>query len=150
MSIGTANGREGGQSIECVAIGTIRTPYRTTADCPKTVHENPQPCTLVLDPAFADGLLGLERESHVLVLYWLDQARRDMLRRPARPDREEVGVFAIRSPMRPNPIAASVVPLVAVRGNEVDVVGLDCVDGTPLLDIKRAIFFDTEKGGKAV
>lgn len=150
MSTGTANGREGEQKIECVAIGTIRTPYRTTADCPKTVHQNPQPCTLVLDRAFADGLLGLERESHVLVLYWLHQARRDMLRRPARADREEVGVFAIRSPMRPNPIAASVVPLVAVRGNEVDVVGLDCVDGTPLLDIKRAIFFDAETGSKAV
>lgn len=133
-------------TVECVVIGTIRTPFRRLADCPKTVHENPAPCTLVLDAAYADGLYGLERESHVLVLYWLDQARRDWLRRPARPDREELGVFALRTPNRPNPIAATVVPVVAVRGNEVDVLGLDCLDGTPLLDIKRAVFFP---GGKS-
>ena len=130
------------RTVECTVIGTIRTPYKRLSDCPRTVHDNPALCTLVLDHAFADGLLGLERESHVLVLYWLDQARRDWLRRPARSDREELGVFALRTPNRPNPIAATVAPVVRVEGNCVEVRGLDCLDGTPLLDIKRAIFFD--------
>jgi tRNA-Thr(GGU) m(6)t(6)A37 methyltransferase TsaA len=120
------------------------------------VHDNPALCTLVIDPQYADGLYGLERESHVLVLYWLDQARRDMLRRPARaatasrPARDERGVFALRAPMRPNPIAAMVVEIVAIRGNEVDVRGLDCLDGTPLVDIKRPVFFDAGDGRTAV
>ena len=92
----------------------------------------------------------MEQESHVLVLYWLDKARRDWLRRPARPDRKEVGVFALRRPNRPNPVAAIVVPIVQVRDSEVDVRGLDCLDGTPLLDIKRAIFFDGGDGRSAV
>ena len=79
------------RTVECVVIGEIRTPYKRLSDCPRTVHENPAICTLLLDPAYVDGLLGLERESHVLVLYWLDQARRDRLRRPERPDREDLG-----------------------------------------------------------
>lgn len=61
----------------------------------------------------------------MLALYWLDQARRDWLRRPARPDREELGVFALRTPNQPNPIAAIVVPMVEVRDDEVDVRGLE-------------------------
>jgi len=130
------------RTIECTVIGTIRTPYKRLSDCPRTVHDNPAVCTLVLDPAYADGLLGLEDQSHVLVLYWLDLARRDWLWRPARADRKELGVFALRTPNRPNPIAATVVPVLQVKGNLVEVRGLDCLDGTPLLDIKRAIFFD--------
>lgn len=142
MAASTTRPHDSRNTAECVFIGTIRTPYKRLEDCPKTVHDNPALCTLVLDPAYADGLLGLEHQSHVLVLYWLDQAKRDLLRRPARADREEVGVFALRSPIRPNPIAVTVVPVVQVRGNEVDVRGLDCLDGTRLLDIKRAVFFE--------
>ena len=136
------------RTAEIIFIGTIRAPYKRLQDCPKTVHDNPAPCTLVLDPEYADGLFGLEDESHVLVMYWLDQARRDLLRRPGRaasagrPARAARGVFALRTPLRPNPIAATVVPLVRVRGNDVDVTGLDCLDGTPLVDIKRAVFLD--------
>jgi tRNA-Thr(GGU) m(6)t(6)A37 methyltransferase TsaA len=138
------------QTVECVVIGSIHTPYKRLEDCPRTAHDNPEICTLALDPAYADGLFGMEQESHVLVLYWLDKARRDWLRRPARPDRKEVGVFALRTPNRPNPVAAIVVPIVQVRDSEVDVRGLDCLDGTPLLDIKRAIFFDGGDGRSAV
>ena len=55
---------------------------------------------------------------------------------------EPVGVFSMRTPPRPNPIAAAVVEILAVREDELDVVGLDCLDGTPLLDIKRARFYE--------
>ncbi|MFT6582212.1 MAG: tRNA (N6-threonylcarbamoyladenosine(37)-N6)-methyltransferase TrmO [Alphaproteobacteria bacterium] len=130
-------------------IGRIITPYLRLEDCPRTVHANPAKCTLVLKQDYADGLFGLEQVSHVLVLYWLQKARRDMLRRPGRsatstrPAREELGVFACRTPLRPNPIAASNVEILDIRGNEVDVLGLDCLNGTPLVDIKRTVAFST-------
>ncbi|PKP63675.1 MAG: tRNA (N6-threonylcarbamoyladenosine(37)-N6)-methyltransferase TrmO, partial [Alphaproteobacteria bacterium HGW-Alphaproteobacteria-8] len=62
--------------------------------------------------------------------------RRDLVRQSPRRDGATVGTFALRSPVRPNPIASSVVTLVAVEGDTLVVRGLDCVDGTPLIDIK--------------
>ena len=72
----------------------------------------------------------------MLVLYWMDKARRDLVVQSPRHYAEERGTFALRSPVRPNPIAASVVRLVSIDGTTLSVVGLDCLDGTPLLDIK--------------
>ena len=117
------------------------------------MHANPAKCTLVLKRDYADGLFGLEQVRHVLVLYWLQKARRDILRRPdrfatpTRPAREELGVFACRTPLRPNPIAASNVELLDIRENEVDVLGLDCLNGTPLVDIKRTVEFAAAADG---
>jgi tRNA-Thr(GGU) m(6)t(6)A37 methyltransferase TsaA len=134
-------------------IGRIITPYLRLEDCPRTVHANPAKCTLVLKHDYADGLFGLAQVSHVLVLYWLQKARRDLLRRPARsatttrPAREELGVFASRTPLRPNPIAASNVEILDIREAEVDVLGLDCLNGTPLVDIKRTVEFSTGDTG---
>jgi tRNA (Thr-GGU) A37 N-methylase len=66
----------------------------------------------------------------------MDKARRDLVLQAPRHYAEQRGTFALRSPVRPNPIAASVVRLVGIAGNTLSVVGLDCLDGTPLLDIK--------------
>jgi len=79
------------------------------------------------------------RDGKALVLYWLHLARRDMVQLPVRAGVRDkpVGVFSLRTPPRPNPIAASVVEILAVRDGELDVLGLDCLDGTPLLDLKR-------------
>ena len=117
-------------------IGRIRTPWRRREDCPKNGRESDAACTIVLDPRWKDGLKGLETVSHVLVLYWMDQARRDLVLQAPRHYSELRGTFALRSPVRPNPIAASVARLVRVEGNALTVVGLDCLDNTPLLDIK--------------
>ena len=117
-------------------IGRIRTPWRRREDCPKNGRESDAACTIVLDPHWKDGLKGLETVSHVLVLYWMDQARRDLVLQAPRHYSELRGTFALRSPVRPNPIAASVARLVRVEGNALTVVGLDCLDNTPLLDIK--------------
>jgi len=70
------------------------------------------------------------------VLYWMDKARRDLVLQAPRHYATQRGTFALRSPVRPNPIAASVVELVKVDGTRLTVRGLDCLDGTPLLDIK--------------
>ena len=130
-----------GEKIECRVIGVIGTPYKRMEDCPSRHNKREfLPCTIRLAPEHAPGLVGLEAGGRALVLYWLHLARRDMSQLPVRPGVRDkpVGVFSTRTPPRPNPIAASVVDILAARENELDVVGLDCLDGTPLLDIKRA------------
>jgi len=117
-------------------IGRIRTPWKRREECPKNPRESDAVCTIVLDPRWAEGLHGLETVSHVVVLYWMDRARRDLVLQAPRHYAEHRGTFALRSPVRPNPIAVSVARLVRVEGNILTVVGLDCVDDTPLLDIK--------------
>ncbi len=117
-------------------IGRIRTPWRRRQECPKNGRETDAVCTVELDPRWAAGLTGLDTVSHLVLLYWMDQARRDLIVQSPRHYAEHRGTFALRSPARPNPIAVSVVRLVGIDGTTLKVVGLDCLDGTPLLDIK--------------
>jgi tRNA-Thr(GGU) m(6)t(6)A37 methyltransferase TsaA len=117
-------------------IGRIRTPWTRRDDCPKNPRESSEVCTVVVDPRYAAALTGVETCSHLLVLYWMDRSRRDLVLQVPRTYGEQRGTFALRSPARPNPIAASVATLLQVSGNELSVAGLDCLDGTPLIDIK--------------
>jgi tRNA-Thr(GGU) m(6)t(6)A37 methyltransferase TsaA len=136
--------REGEIAVELPAqfdaslyfIGRIRTPWKARGECPKNGRESDAVCTIVLDSRWVEGLNGLETTSHVLVLYWMDQARRDLVLQAPRHYAEQRGTFALRSPVRPNPIAAAVARLVRIEANKLSVVGLDCIDNTPLLDIK--------------
>jgi tRNA-Thr(GGU) m(6)t(6)A37 methyltransferase TsaA len=117
-------------------IGHIRTPWPTRDDCPKNGRESDAVCTIEVDPRFAAALAGVESSTHLLVLYWMDEARRDLVVQAPRHYDTQRGTFALRSPVRPNPIATSVVRLVRVDGTRLSVIGLDCLDGTPLIDIK--------------
>ena len=117
-------------------IGRIHTPWKRREDCPKNPRESDAVCAVELDPRWAGGLIGLETVSHVLLLYWMDKARRDLLVQSPRHYTERRGTFALRSPARPNPIAASVARLLRIDGNTLSVIGLDCLDDTPLIDIK--------------
>jgi tRNA-Thr(GGU) m(6)t(6)A37 methyltransferase TsaA len=120
-------------------IGRIHTPWKRREDCPKNSREaceRGDAATITLDPRFAGGLKDVGSSTHLLILYWMDRARRDLIVQAPRHYDTQRGTFALRSPVRPNPIAASVVELVKVDGNVLTVVGLDCIDGTPLLDIK--------------
>jgi tRNA-Thr(GGU) m(6)t(6)A37 methyltransferase TsaA len=117
-------------------IGCIRTPWKSRQDCPKNPRETEAICTIELDPRWVEGLSGLQTVSHVVVLYWMDQARRDLVLQAPRHYSEQRGTFALRSPVRPNPIAVSVARLLGIDGNTLSVVGLDCLDNTPLLDLK--------------
>jgi tRNA-Thr(GGU) m(6)t(6)A37 methyltransferase TsaA len=117
-------------------IGRIRTPWRRREDCPKNARESDAVCTVEVNPRWAEGLKGLETATHVVLLYWMDQARRDLVLQSPRHYAEQRGTFALRSPARPNPIALSVARLVRIEGNKLSVVGVDCLDDTPLLDIK--------------
>jgi len=120
-------------------IGRIRTPWTARKDCPKNARvarESGVVCTIEVDPRWAQALPGIETCSHLIVLYWMDRARRDLaVQMPTKAEARRP-TFSVRSPVRPNPIALSVVELRKVEGTRLEVVGLDCLDGTPLIDIK--------------
>ncbi len=119
-----------------VFIGRIRTPFATLADCPKNPREGQVEATVEIDPRYIAGLEGIERFSHLILLYWMDAARRDLIRQTPRHLDAPRGVFALRSPLRPNPVSLAVVELIRVEGTRLTVKGIDCRDGTPLIDIK--------------
>ena len=116
-------------------IGRIRTPFSTLKDCPKNVAESKAEATIELDPRYAAGLTGIERFSHLVLLYWLDESRRDLVLQSPRHAPEPRGVFALRSPVRPNPIGLAVVELLSISGTKLRVRHIDCRDDTPLIDL---------------
>jgi tRNA-Thr(GGU) m(6)t(6)A37 methyltransferase TsaA len=130
-------------------IGHIRTPWQSPEQCPKNPRESSAVCTVELDPRWTPALKGLESVTHVLLLYWMDRTRRDLVLQVPRHYGEQRGTFALRSPARPNPIAVAVARLVRVEGNALYVVGVDCLDNTPLLDIKP-YFASTDSVPEAV
>ena len=117
-------------------IGRIRTPWKERKDCPRNARESDAVCTLEVDDRWAAGLKDVETCSHLVVLYWMDRSPRNIVLQVPGHYGVQHGTFALRSPARPNPIALSVVKLLRIEGNALSVAGLDCLDGTPLLDIK--------------
>ena len=118
-------------------IGRIRTPWRLRQDCPRQGDRAKGPeCIVEIDARYLAGLKGIEGKAELQILYWMDFARRDLVVQVPRTHGEVSGTFALRSPVRPNPIASSIVTLLRVESNGLAVRGLDCLDGTPLLDVK--------------
>ncbi|WP_414898301.1 SAM-dependent methyltransferase [Rhodovulum sp. YEN HP10] len=118
-------------------IGRLRTPWQSPRDCPRQGDALAGPvCRIEIDPRWVEALAGIERKERLLLLYWMDGARRDLVRQSPRNDGETTGTFALRSPNRPNPVASSVVTFLGREGDVLLVRGLDCVDGTPLIDLK--------------
>jgi tRNA-Thr(GGU) m(6)t(6)A37 methyltransferase TsaA len=126
-------------SLTIHPIGRLRTPWKTTGECPRNGRRaDPPPlCTVELDPEFVEGLHSIEGFSHLILLYWLDQSGvPEMVFKPPFDDQPR-GVFATRTPRRPNPIGLSVVRFEGFAAPGVlNVRWLDCIDGTPLIDIK--------------
>ncbi len=119
-----------------VFIGRIRTPWTDRMDCPRQGRRDGPVCRIELFAPWDGGLDGLEQYGSIEVLYWLDRSRRDLLRQSPKSDGTSRGTFSLRSPVRPNPIGTSLVTLVGIEGATVLVRGLDCLDGTPLIDLK--------------
>jgi tRNA-Thr(GGU) m(6)t(6)A37 methyltransferase TsaA len=120
-------------------IGTLRTPWEVIAACPRNGRQpDPAPvCTALVFAEFLAGLRNLEGFSHLILLYWLGQGTVPKLTFTPPFDPEPRGVFATRAPFRPNPIGMSVVAFNGFDGPDtLKVRYLDCLDGTPLLDIK--------------
>ena len=120
------------------SIGTVRSPYRDTAEIPKGPGaKHDAEGVLDVDPELAAGLTDIEGFSHLFVLWVFDRSPREaeLLGTPPSDDRPH-GVFATRSPYRPNPIGLTVVELLRREGARLRVRGIDMLDGTPILDIK--------------
>jgi len=130
-------------------IGRIHTPWRHRSDCPKNARESDAVCTVELDPRWQQALKDVESCSHLVLLYWMHNSPRDLVLQVPSHQGVQRGTFALRSPARPNPIAMSVAKLQGIEGNKLSVIGLDCMDGTPLLDIKP-YFASTDSVPEAV
>ena len=122
-------------------IGMVHCDIERLADAPKNYDASERTGTLEIFPAYAEGLDGIMADQTVVVLFWLHLASREILQVYPRGDvsRGLRGVFATRSPVRPNPIALSELKVLAVHGNRLEVSGLDVVNGTPIVDIKKKI-----------
>jgi tRNA-Thr(GGU) m(6)t(6)A37 methyltransferase TsaA len=122
-------------------IGHVESPLTDAASAPKQGFEGSPEASLVFEPWVREGLDGLAPGDEIVVLTWLDRARRDVLRvhprdDPANPER---GVFGTRSPARPNPVGLHRVQIVAIDGLRMRVRDLEALDGTPIVDIKIAL-----------
>ncbi len=124
--------------MKLVAIGTVESPLTDRASAPKQGDEGAPEAWLAFEPAFADALDGIAAGDVLLVLTWLDRARRDVLRVHPRgdPSRAEQGVFNTRSPDRPNPIGLHRVTVAEIEGTRMRVRELEALDGTPIVDVK--------------
>jgi len=126
--------------IEFQPIGTIHTPYDESAPY-QPVEDSEGEFKIVLGRSYQQGLNKLDKFSYIYVIYYVHKLDRSprMLVKPPWAKGMEVGLFASRSPVRPNPIGLSIVRLKSIKGNVLYTSGLDVFDGTPLLDIKPYI-----------
>ena len=128
-------------------IGAVRSPYKTRADAPRQGRLSDAIAEIVIDPQYRECLFRLEGTKRLIVLSWFDRSRRDLFRVTPPGTDVERGIFATRSPDRPNPIGLSVVDLLAIHDGVLEVRGLDSLDGTPIIDIKPFIpEFDCPQG----
>jgi len=125
-----------------VFIGHIHTPWTSRLETPRQGRLDGPTCRIEIFDPWVPALDGIERYEQLEVIYWLHLSRRDLVRQSPANDGTVRGTFSLRTPVRPNPIGTSIVRLVGVEGNNVLVRGMDCLDGTPLLDLKpdRAFF----------
>ena len=136
--------REGERAVEMppatdaglVFIGRIRTPWTSRLETPRQGRHDGPICRLEIFEPWVPAIKGVDFYSNLEVIYWLDQSRRDLVLQSPKNNKSTRGTFSLRSPVRPNPIATSIVKLEGIEGNAILVRGLDCLDGTPLLDVK--------------
>jgi tRNA-Thr(GGU) m(6)t(6)A37 methyltransferase TsaA len=122
--------------MQLIPIGIIHSPYKTRMDAPRQGRLADDEAVLEIHEEFKDGLMYVERLKHLIVLYWCHKAERDVLQTVTPWGPELKGVFATRSPARPNPIAFCIAEVIRMDGNRIYVKGVDALDGSPLLDIK--------------
>jgi tRNA-Thr(GGU) m(6)t(6)A37 methyltransferase TsaA len=127
--------------FEVTLIGEVESPLTDPAAAPKQGYEGAPDAWLVFEPGVLEGLEGIRVGDTVVVLTWLDRARRDVLRVHPRDDVTNPmrGVFSTRSAERPNPIGLHEVEIASIDGRRVRVRNLEAVDGTPIVDVKPVL-----------
>jgi tRNA-Thr(GGU) m(6)t(6)A37 methyltransferase TsaA len=124
-----------------IFIGRIHSPWLTRDDCPKNMdvaRERGGEATVEIDLPYRPGLKGLEGFSHIAILTWLNRAPRNLIVQKPRHASAAKGVFALRSPARPNPIGLHVARIVSIdaTAGRITLEAIDVIDGTPVIDIK--------------
>jgi tRNA-Thr(GGU) m(6)t(6)A37 methyltransferase TsaA len=134
-------------SFEVRAIGRVESPLTDLASAPRQADEGAPEAWLVFEPKVLDGLRSLRPGDEIILITWLDRARRDVLSVHPRGDgyRPQEGVFSTRSPHRPNPIGLHTVQITAIDGRRVQVRNLEVLDGTPILDVKPILSSDISR-----
>ena len=117
-------------------IGIARNAYKNLTDIPRQGRMSAEISEIEIHPDCADGLLRIEQNKYLIVLYWAHLAKRDILKTIPPAAKEIHGVFASRSPGRPNPLSLCIVELLERRDNILRVKGLDALDGSAVIDIK--------------
>jgi tRNA-Thr(GGU) m(6)t(6)A37 methyltransferase TsaA len=133
-----------GERIELTPVGWVESPLTDPVAAPKQGDEGAPDAWLALDAGLLAGLEGIAVGEEIIVLTWLDRARRDVLSVHPRSDRSRraQGVFTTRSPDRPNPIGLHRVEVAEIDGNRLRVHRLEALDGTPILDLKPVLSAD--------
>ncbi|WP_337269466.1 tRNA (N6-threonylcarbamoyladenosine(37)-N6)-methyltransferase TrmO [Oryzifoliimicrobium ureilyticus] len=121
---------------ELYFIGCVRTPWKTRAETPRQGDRAGPACVIDVAAPWRHALKGIEQYDQLEILYWLHEAPRDVVLQSPADDGWVHGAFSLRSPVRPNPIGTAIVQLIGVSDHYIAVRGLDCIDGTPLIDIK--------------
>jgi len=127
--------------IVLTPIGVLHGDLKTREETPKNYDESEHEGVIEIQPCYQRALEGIEPGQTIVVLFWLNKAKRDILRVHPRGDatRPMRGVFSTRSPVRPNPVAISELLVTGVDGLKIGVRGVDVFDGTPVIDIKNRI-----------
>jgi tRNA-Thr(GGU) m(6)t(6)A37 methyltransferase TsaA len=127
--------------VELIRVAVVESPLTDRAAAPKQGDEGAPEATIVFEAGFRPALEGVAAGDELLVLTWLDRASRDVLRVHPRDDttRPQLGVFATRSPDRPNPLGLHRVTVLAIDGTRMRVSGLEALDGTPVVDVKPVL-----------
>jgi tRNA-Thr(GGU) m(6)t(6)A37 methyltransferase TsaA len=119
-----------------VFIGRVRTPWKSRLETPRQGRHDGPVCRLEIFEPWVPAIKGVDFYEYLEVIYWLHQSRRDLVLQSPKNNAKTRGTFSLRSPVRPNPLGTSIVKFVGVEGNTILVRGLDCLDETPLLDVK--------------
>jgi tRNA-Thr(GGU) m(6)t(6)A37 methyltransferase TsaA len=137
-----------------IFLGQVTTPWTERSDCPRNMgqaRERRKPAAITIDEDWRAGLAGLAAGDWIQVLVWADKARRDLIVQSPKHRNEPVGVFALRSPVRPNPILLSLTRISAIdhAAGRIEVDALDSLNGSPVIDIKPFIASADQPGAVA-
>ncbi|SEI74656.1 tRNA-Thr(GGU) m(6)t(6)A37 methyltransferase TsaA [Lachnospiraceae bacterium A10] len=128
--------------MELVEIGHILSDYKCIENCPPNGWSEKIESNIYINNEFIDGTEGMYVGEVIHVLWWFDKAPRNVLKNYVDSDKYETGVFSMRSPHRPNPIALSLCRITKIEKNVLTVIGLEALDGSVVVDIKKAIEYE--------
>lgn len=129
------------RKMEIRQIGIIKNQFSQLEQCPANGWKMEMSSLIVLNKEYSEGLTGLNKGDYIHILWWFDKAPRDILKNKVGSNTYETGVFAMRSPQRPNPIALSLCKIIDMNANILEVVGIEALNDSVILDIKKAMIY---------